>query len=194
VAAGLVVLAVGLVALGRLFTGGGPIIPISPTTTLGPGPATTTSLPPGTILPPGPVSVVDFGSFDPFGEGGENDEAMADLLDGSASTVWRSERYQDPLPLVKPGVGLRFQVTGAPSSLQLVGLSSGTEFDIYWAQEPPPGIDGWERALTATADSATTLFPLPPREGGHWLLWMTDFPQQPDGTYYAELGEVRFTP
>jgi eukaryotic-like serine/threonine-protein kinase len=194
VAAGLVVLAVGLVALGRLFIGGGPIIPISPTTTLSDDPVTTTSAPAGTTLPPGPVRVVDFGSFDPFGEGGENDEAIGIVLDGSASTTWRSERYQDPLSLVKPGVGLRFQVSGAPSAVQFVGLTTGTEFGIYWAQDPPDGIEGWERALSATADSSTTLLPLPPREGGHWLLWMTDFPQQPDGTFYAELGEVRFTP
>ena len=194
VAVGLVVLAIGLVALGRLFIGGGQIIPISPTTTVGAGPATTTSASADTTVMPGPVRVVDFGSFDPFGEGGENDEALGNVLDGSASTTWRSERYQDPLSLVKPGVGLRFQVSGAPSAVQLVGLNSGTEFTIFWAQEPPDAIEGWERALTATAESSSTLFPLPRREGGHWLLWMTEFPQQPDGTYYAELGEVRFTP
>jgi len=194
VAVGLVVLAIGLVALGRLFIGGGEIIPISPTTTLGANPATTTTTGTGTSVAPGPVRVVDFGSFDPFGEGGENDEAIANVLDGSASTIWRSERYQDPLSLVKPGVGLRFQVSGAPSSVQLVGLTSGTEFSFFWAQDPPDDIDGWERALSATAESSTTLFPLPRREGGHWLLWITDFPQQPDGTYYGELGEVRFTP
>lgn len=194
VAVGLVALAVGLVALGRLFIGGGPIIPISPTTTLGAEPATTTSAMSATTVTPGPVRVVGFGAFDPFGEGGENDEAIGDLLDGSASTGWRSERYEDPLSLVKPGVGLRFEVSGAPSALQLVGFTSGTEFGIYWAQDPPDEIDGWERAMSATADSSTTLFPLPPREGGHWLLWMTDFTQQPDGTFYAELAEVRFTP
>ncbi len=194
VAVGLVALAVGLVALGRLFIGGGPIIPISPTTTVGAGPATTTTALPATTVPPGPVRVVDFGAFDPFGEGGENDEAIGDVLDGSASTIWRSERYQDPLSLVKPGVGLRFQVSGAPSGVQLVGLTSGTQFGIYWADEPPAGIDGWEQALTTTAESNTILLPLPPREGGHWLLWMTEFPQQSEGTYYGELAEVRFTP
>jgi hypothetical protein len=194
VAIGLVVIAVGLVALGRLFIGGGgPIIPVvPPSTTLGPGPSSTVVT--VTTLPPGPVRVVGFGSFDPFGDGSENDDAVGDLLDGSASTVWRSERYEDPLSLVKPGVGLRFQLTGTPSSVQLVGLTTGTTFDIYWAREPPQGIEGWERALSGTAESSETLFPLPPREGGHWLLWMTEFPQQPDGAYYAELAEVRFTP
>jgi hypothetical protein len=147
-----------------------------------------------TTAAPGPVRVTGYGSFDPFGDGGENDDAVGDVLDGSASTVWRSERYEDPLSLVKPGVGLRFDLTGMPSSVQLVGLTSGTTFDILWSQELPSGIEGWERALSATAGSSETLFPLPPREGGHWLLWMTEFPEQPDGGFYAELAEVRFTP
>jgi hypothetical protein len=195
VAAGLVVVAVGLVGLGRLFiVGGGPILPVPPTSTLGDSIAATTTSVPGTTLPVGPVTVVDSGSFDPFGEGGENDDAIGNVLDGSASTSWRSERYQDPLSLQKPGVGLRFQVTGTPSNAQLVGLSTGTEFGLYWAAEPVPEIEGWERVMGATAQPSATLFTLPPREGGHWLLWMTDFPQQPDGTYYAELAEVRFTP
>ena len=194
VAAGLVVVAVGLVALGRLFIGGGPILPVPPTTTLGNDAVTTTTANLGTTVPAGPVTVVGFDSFDPFGEGGENDDEIGNLLDGSASTTWRSERYQDPLSLQKPGVGLRFQVSGTPSNAQLVALSTGTEFGLYWAEEPPPDIEGWERVMGATAQPSATLFTLPPREGGHWLLWMTDFPQQPDGTYYAEMAEVRFAP
>jgi hypothetical protein len=194
VAGGLVVVAIGLVALGRVFTGGGPIIPVSPTTTIGTDGTPSTTTVPGTTLPSGPVSVVDFSSFDPFGEGGENDEAIGNLLDGSASTTWRSERYTDPLSLQKPGVGLRFQVNGTPSDIQLVALSTGTEFGLYWSQEPAADIESWERVMGATAQPSATLFSLPPRAGGHWLLWMTDFPQQPDGTFYAELAEVRFTP
>lgn len=194
VAGGLVVVAIGLVALGRVFTGGGPIIPVSPTTTVGTDEAPSTTTLPGTTLPAGPVSVVDFGSFDPFGEGGENDEAIGNLLDGSASTTWRSERYTDPLSLQKPGVGLRFQVSGTPSDMQLVALSTGTEFGLYWAPEPAADIESWERVMGATAQPSASLFSLPPRAGGHWLLWMTDFPEQSDGTFYAELAEVRFTP
>ena len=74
-----------------------------------------------------------------------------------------------PLSLQKPGVGLRFQVSGTPSNAQLVALSTGTEFGLYWAEEPPPDIEGWERVMGATAQPSATLFTLPPRDGGHWL-------------------------
>jgi serine/threonine protein kinase len=189
----LVVVAVGLVALGRLFIGGGSIIPVSPTATV-PADLTTTTTPPATTVLTGPVSVVDAASVDPFGEGGENDQAIPNLLDGDSSTSWRTERYQDPLSLLKPGVGLRFEVDGIPTRLQLIGFSPGTEFEMYWAQDVPDVLEGWDRVIGATAPPGQASFTLPPRTRGHWLLWMTELPPQPDGTYYAELAEVRFTP
>jgi len=197
IAAGiLVVVAVGLVALGRVLTGGGPIVPGSPTTTVGVDPTGSATTSPSlvTTAPTGSVSVLNALSFDPFGEGGENDEAIPNLLDGSASTSWRSERYRDPLPLQKPGVGLRFEVEGSPTDLQLVGLSPETVFELLWADEPLDGLDGWNRVVAASAPTGAARFTLAPRDGGYWLLWMTDLPEQSDGTYFVELSEVRFFP
>ncbi len=195
-AGALVVVAVGLVALGRVFTGGGPIIPVAPTTTLAIDPsAPTTTLPnQGTVVLPDSVVVLDAVSFDPFGEGGENDQAIPNLMDGSAATTWRTERYRDPLSLQKPGVGLRFEVEGTPGHLQLLGFSTGTEFALYWAEEALDGIDGWTRVVSASAPPGAAHFALAPREDGHWLLWMTDLPEQADGTFFAELSEVQFVP
>jgi len=194
VAAGaLVVVAVGLVALGRVFIGGGPIIiPTSPTSTSSSA-STTATTPPATTAPPGSVVVLSAASFDPFGEGGENDEAIPNVIDGDASTSWRTERYRDPLPLQKPGVGLRFEVDGAPAQIQLVELTTGTVFELYWSSDPAPVLDDWSRVISASAPPGEAFFTLPRRDGGHWLIWMTDFPQQPDGSYYAELAEVRFS-
>jgi hypothetical protein len=132
-------------------------------------------------------------SFDPFGEGGENDQAIPNLHDDSPATSWRSERYRDPLSLQKPGVGLRFEVVGTPTRLQLLGFSTGTEFELYWAQSAPDVIEGWDRVISASAPPGEALFTLAARDGGSWLLWLTDLPQQQDGTYFAELAEVRFT-
>jgi hypothetical protein len=140
------------------------------------------------------VVVLDAVSFDPFGEGGENDQAIPNLMDGSAATTWRTERYRDPLSLQKPGVGLRFEVEGSPGHLQLLGFSTGTEFVLYWADEALDGIDGWDRVVSASAPPGAAHFALAPREDGHWLLWMTDLPEQADGTYFAELSEVQFVP
>ncbi len=190
----LVVVAVGLVALGRLFVDGGPIIPIPPTSTLPVDPTIATTTQPGTTIPGGAVVVSNAVSFDPFGEGGENDQDIPNLLDGDPSTTWKTERYRDPLSLQKPGVGIRFEVQGTPTRLELLDFSTGTGFELYWARDPVEDLEGWDRVLSASVPPGSAFFTLPPRDGGHWLVWMTDLPQQPDGTYYAELAEVRFLP
>jgi hypothetical protein len=190
----LVLLAVGLVALGLVLTGGGPIIPVSPITTIDSGSSTTT-VPPATTIPVGgTVTVLGAESFDPFGEGGENDQEVANLLDGDPTTRWRSERYLDPLSLQKPGVGLRFEVEGTPASLDLIEVSPGTVLELRWSPEVAETVDDWERVVGVSSQPESVSFPLPPREGGHWLVWMTDLPLQPDGTYYVEISEVRFVP
>lgn len=190
-AAALVIVAVGLVALGRLFVAGGPVIPDQPDTTSA---GRVTTEPPTVTTLAGTVALTEVSSYDPFGEGGENDDLLANLTDGNPSTNWRTERYQDPMALVKPGVGVRFDVSGSPGSMEMRGLTPETSFEVYWGEAVFPLVDEWERILGGIAPEGTTSLRLPARPDGHWLLWLTDVPQQPDGTYSASLSEVLFQP
>jgi hypothetical protein len=190
IAGALVLVAVGLVALGRLFTGGGPILPITPTTasdTSSPPQETTTTLPEG-------VSVARAMTFDPFGEGGENDELVDNLLDSDSDTAWETERYQDPMVEIKPGVGVRFPASGSPSAVTFLGFSPGTAFELRWAGSAGQDLEEWEVIVRGTAPEGPLTLGLPPRVDGHWLLWLTDLPDQEDGSYYSTLSEVRFSP
>lgn len=191
-AAALVVIAVGLVALGRVFSEGGePILP-PPATTV---PVTTTDPPPvTTTVPAGDVALLNAASFDPFGEGGENDAAIPRLWDGDISTAWQTERYQDPFPLVKEGVGVTFTVSGSPARLELAGLTPGTVFEVYWSDTYYASLDQWDRVAGAQAPPGATFVDLPPRVDGFWLIWLTDLPGRSDGFYYSSMAEVRFRP
>ncbi|MEX1037818.1 MAG: hypothetical protein WDZ96_03060 [Acidimicrobiia bacterium] len=190
-AIGLVVLAVALVGLGALF--GTPASPIIPTPTTVPE-GTSTSDPATTTLDTGGFEVVSVASHDPFGEGGENDSTIPNLVDGSLSTTWQTERYQDSLPLIKPGVGVVAVVRGTPQQLHLAGLSRGTVFEIRWSDSRPDDPESWERIAAGTAPAGTTSVDLPARTDGYWLFWMTDLPLQSDGTYYAQMSELRLEP
>lgn len=192
IAAGVLVLfAIGLVALGRLFVGEGPIIPVTPTS---PDRSTTTTRAPTTTLGPGFVEVTGVASFDPFGEGGENDEQLPNVVDGNPATTWRSERYQDPLEALKPGVGILFEVSGLPGRIEIEGLSPGTSFEIFWGEAVFPRLEEWERLLGGNTTEGDVVLTIPPRADGHWLLWLVRLPEQSDGSYYASLAEVRFLP
>jgi hypothetical protein len=188
----LVVLAVALVAIGLLFTSGSPVVPVSPTPTTPGALITTTVAPTTTLAPAAPVEILGASSFDPFGEGGESDTLIPNLFDNDTSSSWRTERYQDPLPLLKPGVGLRFAIEGEPRRLELIALSPGTVFDLYWSPDPDADLPDWERIAGAHAPPGTTSVDLPGRPDGHWLIWMVDLPQQSEGTYYSSMSEVRF--
>lgn len=188
----LVLAAVGLVALGLVFSEGGePIIPAPETTQ-----AETATTAPGatTTLPAGEVSIENARSYDPFGEGGENDANIPNLWDGLISTSWQTERYQDPLPVIKEGVGVSLTVSGAPSQLQLVGLTRGTVFEIYWSNTYFAQLDGWSKVAGGNAAPGVAFVDLPHREDGFWLLWLTDLPLRSDGFHYASVAEVRFLP
>jgi hypothetical protein len=133
-------------------------------------------------------------AFDPFGGGGERDDLLPNILDGDPATEWRTEGYHDPLPLLKPGVGIAFTVSGSPSRIQLVDLSEGTQFEIYWSDTLFAQLDGWTRIAGVTAAPGGSVIDLPVRKDGFWLVWFTDLPLEADGSYRARLTEVRFLP
>lgn len=188
----LIVVAVGLVVVGFVLSGGTALVVPTPTTEAASS-TTVTSLV-TTTAAPGETVASDAATLDPFGEGGENDQLVADILDGDRSTAWSTERYLDPLPLLKPGVGVTVRVEGTPTSLQLAGLTEATRFEIYWSNQLLDDISGWERVAGGTAAPSTMTLDLPARSDGFWLLWLTDLPVQDDGTYQASLAELRFEP
>lgn len=191
-AVALVVVAVALVTVGFVLSGGTNLVVPTPTTA-GLSPTTTTPSTTSTTRA-GSVAVSDAETFDPFGQGGENDELVANLVDGDFTTEWRTERYLDPLPLLKEGVGVTVRVTGSPRRLRLIALSASTAFELYWSRQRLDDLSVWERIAGAVASPATTSIDLPARQDGFWLVWLTDLPVQDDGTYRASIAELRFTP
>lgn len=191
-ALGLVVMAAGLVALGRLVSGGGPPILPPATATSTTAAVTVPATPPATL--PGSVGIIETRSFDPFGEGGENDELIPNLVDGDSRSAWQTERYHARIGSVKPGVGIMFTVTGSPSRVELVDLSEGTSFELFWAGQFSDDLSRWDRIAGGASPPGATIVGLPGRESGFWLVWLTDLPQRPDGSYQATLAEVRFRP
>ena len=200
-AALLAVAAIGLVWWGSLLDVSptsrvlAPAIPGPTVTRPLPTTTTTTAAPSATQAvrdPPEPVDVLSVAAFDPLGDGQENSARVDRLIDGNPDTTWRTERYFDPLPLLKGGVGLAFEVSGSPSSVELLDLSVGTAFRIMWA-ESLLGIEdgGWDVAAEELAGATTLRVPLPDRRDGVWLLWLTDLPPE-DDVYLTHIGEVQF--
>ena len=154
---------------------------------------TTTTLPPATTIPvvtPG-VLGAEPSVYDPFGDQSERERDLPNLVDGDFSTTWRTERYFDPLPRLKAGVGVTFRVAGAPGSVE-VRASAGTAYSVLWAETVPAAFSDWERIGSGTVFDAPATMQLPDRDGGIWLIWLTDLPEQATDEYFSEISEVTF--
>lgn len=155
---------------------------------------TTTTSPTAQEEPPAPpVEVVSAFAYDPLGDGDEHGDNVVHLLDGDRETNWRTERYFDPLPLLKAGVGVVFEVAGTPSMVEISGMSPGTLFSIRWAEELAASPDGWQQVASGTAISTVQQVQLPRRTNGMWLIWLTNLPPQDEG-YFTAITDVRFLP
>ncbi len=198
----LVVLAISLVAIGRLLLAGddSPVLfPATSEPTDQPRvvPTTTTTTAPAVSDPGGPVelpSVIPVGSIrsvDPFGGGEENDERLEDIVDGDTDSFWRTERYRDPLQLLKPGVGFAVELERDPVTVQVTSNNAGALVDVAWTStEVDPNT--WETLARVELPSGTLDLQLPLRSGGTWVFWITELPLNGDQNYWVEISEVRF--
>lgn len=191
-AAALIALAIGLVGVGFFLSGGSaPVVP-TPTSQAESSTTVTTVVP--TTSQVSSVTAVDAAAYDPFGEGGENDQLASNLIDGDTTSEWRTERYLDPIVLLKPGVGVTVRVVGVPRRLEAIGMTPDTLFEIYWSPQRLDEPAAWERIAGGTATPGSTAIDLPPRQGGFWLVWLTQLAVQEDGTYLSAIAELRFLP
>jgi serine/threonine protein kinase len=191
-AIGLVVVAVALVSVGFVLSGGS--APVVPTPTSEAASSTTATSLVTTTVNLGDVTASDPDTLDPFGEGGENDQLVTNILDRDPATEWLTERYLDPLPLLKPGVGVTVRLNGTPTSLEIVGFTESAAFEVYWSNQLVEDLSRWQRIAGAHASPASTSVDLPPRRDGFWLIWLTDLPPRTDGSYQAAIAELRFSP
>jgi putative peptidoglycan lipid II flippase len=173
-----------------LFPVGEPVPPPTATSApAAPAPVVGTEAP---RVPSQPVAFEATGAFDPFGDGSEHDDDVGLMTDGQSATAWRTERYFDPLQLIKPGVGATFSIDGTVSTVTIEG-SPGTAIVLAWSPGSPAAFDEWQQlgSVVLTGDPATV--EVSPKAGGTWLLWLTDLPAQDGGEYhYATLAEVGF--
>ncbi len=199
----LVVLAIALVAVGRLLLAGedSPVLfPAGTAATDQPRvvpTSTTTTSPPATSGPQDPVElpsvipVTSIRSVDPFGGGEENDERLDNIIDGDPDTFWRTERYRDPIQLLKPGVGFAMELERDPVTVQVTANNSGAMVDVAWvAGDIDP--NSWETLASVDLPEGTLDIQLPDREGGTWVFWITELPLNADQNYWVEITEVRF--
>lgn len=164
---GLVLLvALALVAFGLLSLSGG-----SRETGDAPGPG-------GRPRPGAAVAVATARSFDPLGDGEENEARASQAVDGDPATAWNTQTYDSrPFGGLKTGVGLVLELDAVHDLRELTVQSTtrGWAADIYLADQPAPDLAGWgSPAATTGPVDGDAVVALDGRAAGAVLVWITD--------------------
>ena len=156
------------------------------------------------VDPAVPLAIVAVRAWDPDGtNGSENDaQAVLALADGSDSTFWATECYQDRYLGGKRGVGLILDLSVASSgTLSLDTLNAPYQIDVFSTTNAgaPADLDAWNRVgdtlfgdqtgpVTAQVDVAAT----------HLLVWLRELGEDAVCTsanpYRGRLGEITYVP
>lgn len=138
------------------------------------------------------IRIVEASDFDPHGEDGEHPEDAHLAHDGNPTTMWTTSDYNDALTLIKPGVGLLFDLGSSAeiSGVEVTG-SAGMGLEIRAAEQEPSSEADAEVVASATGVPATIDLELDePTEGRYWIVWITELPGGGGGS--ASIAEVRF--
>jgi hypothetical protein len=131
--------------------------------------------------------------YDPLGDGLENDETVAAVVDGDRASVWKTEPYPDPLSQIKDGVGVVLEASNPIGVIEITGTPE-TRFTLAWNSTLADVPDAWERMGAGQLLTGTTRLDVATREAGFWLVWITSVPQRSDQSYGASIAEIRLFP
>ena len=127
--------------------------------------------------------------FDPHGTGGEHGDDAHLAADGDKSTAWATEDYNDPLQVLKAGVGLVFDL-GESVEVDRVEISGALgAFELRSGAESGGDETSFEVVAEGDALDGSTEIDAGASGGRYWLVWITELP---GGTGSASISEVVF--
>ncbi|HEX2130431.1 MAG TPA: hypothetical protein VHH15_02645, partial [Actinophytocola sp.] len=142
--------------------------------------------------PAEPIAPAEVAEYNP--EGTEDDEANAgNVTDGDPATLWETDKYDQPFPALKPGVGIlaSFADPLRFTSVTVESPSPGTVVEIRSAPSPDPELDETTVITSQELQEGRTEIELPDAEPTQYLIvWITTLGEGNESAL-AELEFVR---
>jgi hypothetical protein len=143
-----------------------------------------------------PVKIAVANSYDPLGDGQEEQYLAPRAIDGDAATAWQTETYKSSVDDLagKQGVGLVLDAGKAVDAKQLalVTLAPGWQARVLVASGAavPPAITGWHAASKPfTMSKAAQVIALSGPPARYYLVWITKLTGQP-GQWSASIANA----
>lgn len=135
---------------------------------------------PGITTPPPTdasfVSIQTLRSYDPMGDGIENDEQLGFLGDTDPSTAWTTACYESRYLGAKAGVGIIIEMDRSPYGRMAVMLDHAPwQLQMYSAEEVPASFQGWGEPVGSDFSTITRSTTFTLNGGGRFaLLWLRE--------------------
>ena len=125
-------------------------------------------------------------SFDPEGDGQENEDAAGFAVDHDATTTWTTDLYKHDSHFggLKSGVGLLIDLgtRATVSRADLVLSAAGSDVELRAGDARPSQASDLPVVETSTPAPAHQIWDLRPRvTARYWLIWFTNLPRAPGG-------------
>jgi serine/threonine protein kinase len=144
-----------------------------------------------------PVTIDSATTFDPLGDGKENDDQVRFAVDGNPNTGWQTENYfSQRFGGLKAGVGIVLHVPASTNvqSLVLTSPSRGWTASIYVGDGRATDIGDWGQPVGSVSADDSRSGSVTVSVGGHKtvavLVWITDLGERNSGAYRFELREA----
>jgi serine/threonine-protein kinase len=135
---------------------------------------------PGVSVPPPAgasfVSVTTLRSYDPMGDGTENDELLGFLLDDDLTTAWTTACYESRYLGAKAGVGVIAELDRSPYGRVSVTFDTAPwQLQVYVADRIPDRFDAWGQPVGSdfSTMARSTTIELN-GQGRYILLWLRE--------------------
>lgn len=126
----------------------------------------------------------------------DNAGAAGQVLDNNPGTTWRTDNYLQPLPALKPGLGLMLTLP-APTKLSEVWINSpsaGTGVEIRSAASENPAFDQTQVIGNATLTSGVTKIPINSDQPvSQVLIWINKLASNGGGQNQSIIADVGIT-
>lgn len=151
-------------------SGGTVVVSASPET----GSQTESQPPPA--QPAGPLKPAGVTEYNPEGEE-DNPEDAGNVTDGDPETLWKTDKYQQQLPALKPGLGVlaSFAEPARFTSVAVESPSPGTFVEIRTASSPDPELAETTVVAKGELQGGRTEFELPDdvEPSQYLVVWIT---------------------
>lgn len=140
------------------------------------------------------AKIIEVRSYDPAGDGTENESRARFVHDSDGATIWSTERYGSPeLGGLKSGVGLlfRFDRKASCRNVTIHTTASGWSGEVRVADTAGASADAFRVAGQSANSSTEQRVSTGSASGEYWLLWFTLLPPG-GGGYRLDVTEVDF--